>query len=423
MKNPLFWVFVFGICLGFFIWGLGFGLVGCGSSLPAIDSGSTTVTTVATTTTKANITTTTKKATTTTTVFGPTTTTIPYTGPTYSISGKVLFATTSDPVKGGVEVYNNAPFTPHLLATADAQTGEFTITGCPPGMYTLNGNKSNWTVDPKYMVQVTNSDVTGQNLTATPEKWQILHVGGGSLNTINSYQSGDPLVAGGGASSVLLKSSDPYTGWNSVSSLPTSQKLVTILGKAPFTIIDRTAWAYSSTDECNSWTLANLSAFGITNPITNEAISDLELLLGGKVYVTETGKLIKSTSNTSFSDVTPAGAFINGFLRDSIGAINITVVGNNGATYRTTNGGSTWTALGVFPASATLESLSQGYFGESGKGLIVSANGTIFQTFNGGATWEEALSGIPYPLYGINMPEIGTFVVGGNGLIMQQLFW
>jgi hypothetical protein len=433
MKQLYIWILslVLLICLGIGIWVMGLSLVGCGSSGGDLDQITTTAaptTTLGnTTTTSGSATTTTSRRTTTTspvvtTTTHSTTTTI-FTGPTYSISGKVLFASTSDPVKGGVAVEASGIFVDSRQATADVNTGNFTISGCQPGTYLISGTKNGWTIN-QLSVSVSNTDLTGKNLTATPAKWQIMHVGGGNtINAIDNLTSIETIVAAGNLGSIMLKASTPFTSWTSMTS-PTSEPLVNVSGKDGFTVITRSARMFNSTNEGDSW-IADYSFMGFVSPLTNEAISDVALTgFGGQmVYVTETGKVVKRPISTPFTGVTPPGAFIKGFVRDSLSVISMRVVGNNGAAYKTTNGGSTWTALGTFPPSATLESLSQGYLGGENKGIVLSLNGTIYVTLDGGATWTEDLSGIPYPLSGINMLDSGTFVIGGNGLIMQQLYW
>ena len=433
MKKPNIWAWSFAlvICLGFGIWVAGIGLIGCSSS--GIDGGQATTTTITTTitnttTTLGTSTTTTSRNATTTTITITTTThsstTTTHSGPTYSISGKVFFASTSDPIKGGVVVEASGLFVVSRQAIADANTGNFTIMDCPPGNYLISGTKNGWAFGPPLSVSINNANLTGKNISGTPEKWQILHVGGGNtLKAIDYLTSIETIVAAGVPGTIMLKASSPFTSWTSMIS-PTSEPLVNVSGGDDFTLIARSARMFNTTNEGISW-VADYSAMGFVSPLTNEAIADIALTgLGGQmVYVTETGRVVKRPFGTPFTDVTPSSAFIKGFVRDSLSVNTIRVVGENGAAFNTTNGGSTWTALGTFPPSATLESLSQGYLGGENKGIILSSSGTIYITLDGGATWTEGISGIPYPLNGINMLDSGTFVIGGNGLIMQQLFW
>jgi len=401
--NLAFWSLVAVLVIG-----LGVGLSGCG------DIGAPDATTVIATTT----TTTTSTSTSTSTTTSTTTSTLPH------ISGKVVFSGTTDGIKGGVSLQIGGPGIGTLVVTTDADTGYYeTPHLAASGTFNISllVTKEGWTID-GISVNYTGGTKSNQNLVATPESWEILHVGGGSnLNAIMSNEANATMMAVGGGSSIILKASSPYTTWTSVSS-PTNEALIAMFGKTENIIVDRLAGMFISTNDGATWDFADLSGMGFPNPLTNEAVSDVELAGMGKViYVTETGKVIKSPDMTSFYDITPpGGAFINGLGREIMGVDGtIEVVGNNGAAYKTENGGTSWEAFGP----ATAQDLSQGYI-VSGYGYLVSRGGTIFATTDEAATWQEELSGLPYPLNGISL--IGDSntpsVLGGNGLIMRRIY-
>ena len=92
-------------------------------------------------------------------------------------------------------------------------------------------------------------------------------------------------------------------------------------------------------------------------------------------------------------------------------------VGSSGKVYRTTNGGSTWTAGTV---GATSDLFGVEYAAAGGQGWAVGYMGRIYRTTDGGATWTQLTSPTAYYLEDIEYLGGSTAVaVGRSGAIVR----
>jgi photosystem II stability/assembly factor-like uncharacterized protein len=142
--------------------------------------------------------------------------------------------------------------------------------------------------------------------------------------------------------------------------------------------------------------------------------------------VGNSGALFKTTNGgTTWSKIAGGGVFgsidLNGvhFVNNTTGYI----VGNSGALFKTTNGGTTWSKIaggGVFG----LIDLNGIQFVDDATGYIVGNSGALFKTTNGGETWSNIAGGGVFgsiDLNGISINGGATgYIVGNNGNVFKS---
>jgi hypothetical protein len=100
----------------------------------------------------------------------------------------------------------------------------------------------------------------------------------------------------------------------------------------------------------------------------------------------------------------------------------ITVVGNEGMIYRSSDGGQTWKAQ----ASGVTVALNDVYFSTARHGIIVGDGATILQTFDAGRRWSTTNRGLTnasfYGVHSFMLPAaVSHFIVGQNGLLITSI--
>ncbi|MDP2726879.1 MAG: YCF48-related protein, partial [Dehalococcoidia bacterium] len=99
-------------------------------------------------------------------------------------------------------------------------------------------------------------------------------------------------------------------------------------------------------------------------------------------------------------------------------ASNGWVLGDGGAIFHTSNGGTAWIAQ-TSPVTNTLYSVS---FVDTGIGWVVGEAGTILKTTNGGATWMAQSSGITTTLRSVAFVDASLgWAVGNGGTILHTV--
>ena len=92
-----------------------------------------------------------------------------------------------------------------------------------------------------------------------------------------------------------------------------------------------------------------------------------------------------------------------------------TVVGNDGAILRTTDGGQNWTPQ----TSGTINQLRAVWFADANTGTVVGDLGTILRTTDGGQTWVSQTSGVSEILLGVSFSRSfqwnSSWTTGHNG--------
>jgi photosystem II stability/assembly factor-like uncharacterized protein len=97
------------------------------------------------------------------------------------------------------------------------------------------------------------------------------------------------------------------------------------------------------------------------------------------------------------------------------------VAGETGTILKTTNGGATWVAL----TSGTTDLLSSIYFTGTNIGYAVGGNdnaGTILKTYDGGTTWKNLPSGTTNHLSSVYFTDVNTgYAAGKLGTILKTI--
>jgi len=419
--------FGFVVLAALVLFGFGLMISGCDSIVGPSDTTTlapVTTSTAAPTTTAGGTTTTTSGGTTTTTT-STTTTTLP------SISGQVLFHTSSAGVKGGVDISLTQTGTLIAAATADAVNGTYTLLDIPAGTYTIVASKDGWTI-PSLTATVAAAALTNQNFTAEVTNWDVKNLGGlpgnvgANANLVSSIiltGNGKIYIVGGdGSNSVILYSGLPVTGetWTAASGNPTSESLVGVGLFTPTSlgICDRLGNLFFGTAETSVW---NFSKNVSTEPISFYATNAISGLTWETV--TESGKVVL-TSKAAAYDITPSG--VNP-IKALYTNVNIGyVAGSNGALRKSAGSIITnpaaiiWNSQGNIVTSDDLSA-----FAIFGSASIVGSNqGSIWTSSDTAATYSMEASGIPYSILGSRIPTLnsltGAYVFGSNGLIMKR---
>lgn len=404
---------ILAVLIGIVLIGLVMLVTQCGQVAEEPTTTTTTTTTSSTTTTGGPTTTTSTSTTTTTTLF--------------SISGKIGFATTSDGIKGGVELYLTASPTVIATTTANATDGTYSFTGLEPGTYTVVASKAGWTISDESST-ISSANVT-RNLAAYPTSWEVLRVGGGeSLKDICSSESvsafAGTLFAVGGSSSVMLtaEASDP-TNWMSTSS-PTTDALVEIYdGPGGNNLIIYSYAAGLYTNNGGGWVFVATA--------TSESVVAMDQATSRTAEaVTATGKLLRTEDQlVTLIDISPAGAFVRDVRILDNDEDKCVAVGNSGVVgdRYDSGSGSTWHNR---TSDITEDLTGIEVWGSSGseKTMVVSSGGNIYVTED--TKFEHFtvdLGGVPYSLNGVRGTDMkhavfpsGAVVVGDNGLILRR---
>ncbi|MFC1637614.1 hypothetical protein ACFL1W_01200, partial [Candidatus Margulisiibacteriota bacterium] len=361
--------------------------------------------------------------TTTTTATITTTTTTTTTIPSFSISGTVNFVTTSDGIRGGVDITVTESSAVVDSTSAEATSGTYEVSGLDAGTYTLIASKDGWTI-PTIEVVISSADLSDQDLTAEPTSWEVLRVGGGevlkdacSMEVLQAFR-GDMFAIGSGSSVLLSAEAAAPTSWSAWPS-PTTEALVETREWADswLYVIDRLATAYRNNS--SGWT--SIGAF------TNEAVAALDL---GTNFtweaVTEAGKLIRSEDQgVSYTDISPSGKFVRDVRLLDGEDDECVAVGDGG--YVGHRYSDSWLNR-TSDITEDLTGIEIWDIGGSEKTMVVSTNGTIYVTTDTKFEHFTAdLSGIPYALNGVRGMDMkhavfpsGAVVVGNNGLIMRR---
>lgn len=93
------------------------------------------------------------------------------------------------------------------------------------------------------------------------------------------------------------------------------------------------------------------------------------------------------------------------------------ISGEFGTLLKTTDGGLTWVSL---PALANDFYPQAMHFADHNRGWIVGLQGQILHTQDGGKSWVLQPTDTRAPLYGIEEAGTKLFVVGGEGMVLQQ---
>lgn len=365
-----------------------------------------------------------------------TTTTTTTTTTLYSISGKVNFASTSDGIKGGVDISVSDSSTVVATTSADVNTGTYEVSGLSAGSYTLSTSKEGWTIS-DIVATIESASLTNEAFTADPTDWDVSFISGNpDLYKVSSGEVyGVPTIAiigaGSGGLDLCYTSTDGGGSWNSVQA--TSDATVRFLDVSLHTtqhiyIFDNKGYARGSTNEVD-WTVTGpmvleapnvyLQDYAGTSPQTQEAVG-----MNGKLYRTD----------DSAANFYEAGDGVTGFKGVAAwpysGDIYMVAVGESGKIRY--YDGSSWNNQDC-PGPIVFQDVS---FGDS------LAGGQRYVTMAGYATtdsqgvimgiWPEStsggneiLTGVPYKLNGIwstldanDTNHSGVIVVGDNGVVL-----
>lgn len=246
-------------------------------------------------------------------------------------------------------------------------------------------------------VSTINENATKQDNEAT-----LTITGGGQTATINLVQTAKPYIE---VANTTISSS--YLG-----------------SSFSITISSNTVWSYSISQ---NWTLINNNTVGIG---TGDAILTASVLENTTSSIRSCeiqftiGSEIKIISFNQDASPAPTYAWVsqpNEITVDlnavhAVDANNVYVVGDDGVAYKTTNGGSTWTALNT----GTLENINDVYFTSSLIGYAVCRNGIILKTTNGGDNWSSQTSNTTDHLSSIFFDDSNSgWVTAEDGFILK----
>ncbi|MEA3493122.1 MAG: carboxypeptidase-like regulatory domain-containing protein [Candidatus Margulisiibacteriota bacterium] len=356
-----------------------------------------------------------------------TTTTIP----SLSISGTVNFATTSDGIKGGVDVSVTASPTVIATASADANTGTYEVSGLSPGTYTLIASKDGWSI-PNMLVTVESAGLTDRNFTANPTNWDVSFISGNpDLNKVASEEiSGNNIVIiGKGAGASYYQSTDGGGTWNSGQATTDADSMLDVFLPAPDSIyfFCGSGLVRESSDNGSSW--------GAIGYITVEApsIYTKDFASTGNPTsenVGTNGKLYHADDGFTFTE---AGDNVTGFNAVAAwvysGSIYRVAVGDSGKLRY--YDGSNWN-IKDYSGAVNFQDVHEGESWAAGERYVTVAGcsaadsqGVIFGMWPSTSSGNIILQGVPYSLNGIWSPSTaidtshaGVIVVGDNGLIL-----
>jgi len=115
---------------------------------------------------------------------------------------------------------------------------------------------------------------------------------------------------------------------------------------------------------------------------------------------------LSTTYTGNFKDI----HFINATTGYAVGGNNL-----NGTVYKTTNGGTTWTATTI--TGTSLESV---WFVSTSVGYAAGSNGKVYKTTNSGSSWSLLTTGSSAGLKSVCFPSSTTgYAVGGTTILMS----
>ena len=359
--------------------------------------------------------------------------------PMANVSGTVYFAGSTIPMENRMVIAYATAATPNtfIATTAADATGQYQFSALEPGNYIVGAPYATggW-AGTNEAFTVTGSDVV-VDLNLYPTSWEVLRVQTGeNLVYIASMESAGnnpgTLYACGNGSSILIKSSAPYTTWTSVTSNPTIEPLILIndFGGMGIGLVNNQAGIFISNTQDASW--------AFYGDITNEVIADISFWGEGTgEVVTESGNLFRVGNLVSPPPIyssypnLPAGKYNGVHVGSNIGT-TIEVVGDSGIAKISSDTGNSWSDIGDL-SSLTSEDLRAidywGNYEHVGYGVVTSAQGSIFVSTDFCATWTQELTDVPCAINGAyiygawgNLNLGGIYVVGENGLIMRRLY-
>jgi hypothetical protein len=360
---------------------------------------------------------------------GTTTTTLP----SPSISGTVNFATTSDGVKGGVDIMVTASPTVIATTSADANTGTFEVSDLDPGTYTLIASKDGWTI-PNVVVTLESSALADQDFTANPTEWDVSFISGNpDLNKVASEElSGNNIVIIGKVTGASYYQSTNGGGtWNSGQATTDADSMLDVFLPSPNNIFFfcGSGLIRNSSNNGSSWNVMGILTIDAPSVYTKDFAStgnptSENVGTNGKLYHTDDGSnFIKpGIDEPGFNAVTG--------WRDSSNIIRKVAVGEAGKIRY--YDGSGWNNQDC-PAPVIFQDVDAGEW--SGEQRYVTMPGYLTTDSQGViiGIWPESttggnviLAGVPYKLNGIWSPSgandtnhSGVIVVGDNGLILK----
>ena len=234
-----------------------------------------------------------------------------------------------------------------------------------------------------------------------------------------------------GFSSGIWKTSNGGTSWTSQTSGSTTSRLCISF------VSDQIGWASGADVPIKFNHTTNGGTSYTIQPVSNiygwvyalDAVDANTVYTAMPVQFTQSGLVAKSTNGGStWTAVWGDGGSGSGspgnkipylYAMDFVNASTGYVVGFTGSIHATTNGGTSWTTQ----SSNTTEHLDGVSFATSTTGFICGRNGTIRSTTNGGTAWTTETSGVTVNLQDVSA-VIGSastiaWAVGDNGTILK----
>lgn len=236
------------------------------------------------------------------------------------------------------------------------------------------------------------------------------------LNSVFFVSDSIGWCAGGGVTSLILKTTDCGKHWNVQSKDVHNVPAIYFINK-------NTGWAigndgtkglsyiYKTTDGGDTWTMQQQLNDYVRSIFFNSESIGWVAGDNGAIYTTTNGGVNWIAQKTKVIFHFKSIFSVSKKIAWAVGGYKY------GGCYKTTNGGKTWKEQDL-PSLAHLKSI---YFTSAKNGWIVGERGVILKTIDGGKNWIQQISNTKEDLNSIYFPNknIG-YIVGNNGTILKH---
>ena len=198
--------------------------------------------------------------------------------------------------------------------------------------------------------------------------------------------------------------------WTSVNSGSTGMYESVYFFDASNGIASSTSDVIKTSDGGSTWT--KITVAGIRDiDFASSTIGYAAGISGHEIYKTING-------GTTWTALTPLQSSKNLWGVSVIDANTFYVCGNNGIVWKSTNGGTSFTAVNI----ASAGNLVDIDFANANEGCALELNGKVWRTTNGGTTWTNTYATIGVTFSDMSFVDAYTgFVVGSGGSIIKTI--
>ena len=355
---------------------------------------------------------------------------------TYSISGKVLFASTTDGIRDGVTITISGE-TATYTTTTEIDTGTYEVTGLGSGEYRIYGYKNGWTIS-NINTTIDASSLTSQNITAEPNFWTVSYIGGSNANivSVDGYRNELTAIASG-LGAPYYTSTDTGETWTEhpqteITTEAISLSMLHVTPAGSLEIDDTTGRVWKLDKESTNWYVDEVFTLevGVAAKAYEDLSTNIDILLGtnGMFYYSV-------DKGDTFVRCDSAGSGLNNLTSFND---EVLIVGDNGLINYLSSGLATpeaddWLSKNLPSSSSDVVGVTTA----DDDNLTYSARLVLVSTSRGEVlygypkisdTWTSWLSGVPYGLNVLTEVEssntladlTGMMIFGDNGLILKR---